>query len=105
MATELCLKCDKAPRSDPETLRSTQIKARKQSTFSNLAKKKNTRNVSNRFKVNKVCKYLFANEKKICNEMKYITETKYINKSWYLHCGLSKKVPSKLKSIDENELS
>ena len=40
MATELCRKCDKAPRSDPETLRSTQIKARKQSTFSNLAKKK-----------------------------------------------------------------
>ena len=49
--------------------------------------------------------YLFANEKKICNEMKYITETKYINKSWYLHCGLSTKVPSKLKSIDENEVS
>ena len=61
--------------------------------------------MTNRFKVNKVCKYLFANEKKICNEMKYITETKYINKSWYLHCGLSTKVPSKLKSIDENEVS
>ena len=61
--------------------------------------------MSNRFKVNKVCKYSFANEKNICIEMKYITETKYINKSWYLHCGLSTKVPSKLKSIDENELS
>ena len=24
-------------------------------------------------------------------------------KSLYLHCGLSTKVPSKLKSIDENE--
>ena len=39
----------------------------------------NTTNLSNRFKVNKVSKYLFANEKKIYIEMKYITETKYIN--------------------------
>ena len=26
-------------------------------------------------------------------------------KSWYLHCGPSTKVPSKLKSIDENKVS
>ena len=31
--------------------------------------------------------------------------TIHVYKSLYLHCGSSTKVPSKLKSIDENEVS
>ena len=52
--TMICLKCDRAPKSDPETLRRIQIKRIKYSIqrLHVQTQQKNTRNMSNTFKVN-----------------------------------------------------